>query len=82
MTKLAAGSLLRTIFSSADAGALRIAVKGRLNLQPPCGAVGGFLECAGFPLLAGHPRLHRAYQSGVKRTWPFAGSRFLGRYWV
>jgi hypothetical protein len=35
MTKLAAGSLLRTVFSSADAGALRIAVKGRLNLQLP-----------------------------------------------
>jgi hypothetical protein len=35
MTKLAAGSLLRTVLSRADAGAFRIAVNGRLNLQRP-----------------------------------------------
>ncbi|MGC1641149.1 MAG: GAF domain-containing protein, partial [Pseudolabrys sp.] len=35
MTKVAAGSLLRTVFSRADAGAFRAAVKRRLNLQLP-----------------------------------------------
>ena len=35
MTKVAAGSLLRTVFSRAEAGAFRIAVKRRLNLQLP-----------------------------------------------
>jgi hypothetical protein len=36
------------------------------------------------PLLAqsGHPKLHRTCPLlGVKRTWPFAGIRFRGRYW-
>src|SRR4030095_14721908 len=44
MTKVAAGSLLRTIFSRADAGACWIAVKVGFT-APACGAVGGFLEC-------------------------------------
>jgi hypothetical protein len=53
MAKLAAGSLLRTVYSSADAGALRIAVKGRLNLQlPPVAQWEAFWSVQDFRFLA------------------------------